>query len=252
MRKIDLVLAGLWLLLLCPLAVRAAEEPTGFLNKTITANGETRSYVLYVPRDYSRAKKWPVILFLHGAGERGDDGLKQSEVGIGSAIRMDPDRFPALVVMPQCKTGKHWADEMADYALNALDETLKHYSVDKNRLYLTGLSMGGYGSWTIATLHPDMFAAVVPICGGGDPEQAAQKLKDEPIWVFHGGADPTAPVEQSHRMVDALKAAGSSVKYTEYPGVGHNSWDRAYSEKDLTDWLFAQTRAETAKTKAAK
>jgi predicted peptidase len=230
------------LLLVCPLVGRAAEEPTGFLNKTVTTNGEARSYVLYVPKDYNSSRKWPVILFLHGSGERGDDGLKQSEVGIGAAIRMGSERFPALVVMPQCKTGKHWADEMADYALNALDQTIKNYNVDKSRLYLTGLSMGGYGSWTIGIQHPDMFAAIVPICGGGDPMPVAQKLKDEPIWVFHGGADPTVPVDQSRNIVAALKAAGSSVKYTEYPGVGHNSWDKAYGEKDLTDWLFAQTR----------
>jgi len=242
MQRISMIQCGLFLLLICPLPGRTAEEPTGFLNKTVATNGEARAYVLYVPKDYTSSKKWPVILFLHGSGERGDDGLKQSEVGIGAAIRMGSERFPALVVMPQCKPDKHWADDMADYALNALDQTIKHYSVDTNRLYLTGLSMGGYGSWTIATQHPDMFAAVVPICGGGDPEQAAQKLKDEPIWVFHGGADPTVPVEQAHRMVEALKAAGSSIKYTEYPGVGHNSWDKAYGEKDLTDWLFAQTR----------
>ena len=161
---------------------------------------------------------------------------------IGAAIRMGSERFPAIVVMPQCKVEKHWADDMADYALSALDQTLKHYSVDKSRLYLTGLSMGGYGSWTIAMQHPDMFAAVVPICGGGTPEAIAQKLKEEPIWVFHGGADPTVPVDQSRNIVAALKAAGSTVKYTEYPGVGHDSWDKAYAEKDLTDWLFAQTK----------
>jgi predicted peptidase len=251
MRKSNLILWGLLLILIRP-TPGYAEEPTGFLNKTVTTHGEARSYVLYVPKDYTRSKAWPVILFLHGAGERGDDGLKQSEVGIGAAIRMGSDRFPALVVMPQCKPDKRWADEMVDYALNALDQTLKHYSVDKNRLYLTGLSLGGFGSWTIATAHPDMFAAVVPICGGGDPEQAAQKLKDEPIWVFHGGADPVVSVDQAHRMVDALKAAGSSIKYTEYPDVGHNSWDKAYAETELTDWLFAQTRDKTAPTKPAK
>ena len=241
MRKTILALVALCLLLTGARPAWARDEPTGFLDKTVKTSAGTYPYVVYVPRDYSKAKKWPVILFLHGAGERGTDGLKQSQVGIGGAIRTDPARFPAIVVMPQCLPEKRWADDMADYALKALDQTLKKYSVDKTRLYLTGLSMGGYGSWWIGTRHPEMFAAIVPICGGGDAKTVAI-LRDEPLWVFHGGDDPVVPVARAQEMVDALKAAGSSVKLTIYPGVGHNSWDRAYGEKELTDWLFAQHR----------
>ena len=220
-----------------------ASTPTGFLDKTMKVGENLCKYVVYVPADFNPKEKLPVILFLHGAGERGADGLKQSEVGIGRAIRFNPERYHALVVIPQCLEGKFWANEMADFALKALDKTIKEYKGDKNRLYLTGLSMGGFGSWGIASQHPDMFAAVVPCCGGGDPEKMASALINLPIWVFHGSSDGVVNVEQSRKMVKAIKDAGSSlIKYTEYEGVDHNCWDRTYGDKEMTDWLFAQTR----------
>lgn len=219
---------------------------TGFINKTVTMDGATYPYVVYVPRDYAPGKKLPVILFLHGAGERGNDGLKQTQVGIGSALRMSSERFPALVVMPQCAAGQFWSDKMAEFALKALDQTVAEYSGDANRLYLTGLSLGGFGSFLIASQHPDKFAAVVPICGGvrgADLKSVAEKLKDVPMWIFHGDADTVVPPVRSREMVEAIKAAGGTkVKYTEYPGIGHNSWDKAYAEKEMTDWLFAQKK----------
>jgi predicted peptidase len=224
---------------------RAADMTTGFLNKTLGVDGTTHKYVVYVPRDYSADKKWPVILFLHGAGERGNDGLKQSDVGIGRALRFFSERYPAVVVMPQCPTGDRWAGKPAEMALKALDQTMKEYSTDADRQYLTGLSMGGYGSWLIASQHPERFAAVVPICGGGQPSEMASKLKELPIWNFHGDRDGAVPVPRSREMVEAIKAAGGTkIKYTEYPGVEHNSWDRAYAEKDLAEWLFAQKRGQ--------
>ncbi len=216
---------------------------TGFINKTLTFEGTTYRYVVYVPWEYTPDKRWPVILFLHGAGERGTDGLKQTEVGIGRAIRLHSERFPALVVMPQCAPDQWWAGKMNEMALKTLEQTLKEYSCDENRLYLTGLSMGGFGSWSIAAEHPDKFAAVVPICGGGDPKQMAPKLKNLPIWVFHGAEDNLVPPERSREMVEAIKSAGNTqIRYTEYEGVGHNSWDKAYEEKELIDWLFSQKR----------
>ncbi len=219
---------------------------TGFINKTVTMDGATYPYVVYVPRDYTPSKKLPVILFLHGAGERGNDGLKQTQVGIGTALRMSSERYPALVVMPQCAAGERWNGKMAEFAVKALDQTVAEYNGDTDRLYLTGLSLGGFGSFLIASQHPDRFAAVVPICGGirvDDLKTIAEKLKDVPLWVFHGDADPVVPVARSREMVEAIKAAGGTqVKYTEYPGVGHNSWDKDYGEKELTDWLFAQKR----------
>jgi len=199
-------------------------------------------------------------LFLHGAGERGDDGLAQTEIGIGRAIRLYSDRFPAVVVMPQCIKDNWWSDAaMEAQALAALDQAGKEFHGDSDRIYLTGLSMGGYGSWSLAEKYPGKWAAAVVICGGivvpkvpGAPEtpitpgvdpyaDAAKKIGSTlPVWVFHGAADPAVPVEESRNMVAALKAIGSDVKYTEYEGVQHNSWDKAYSEPELPIWLFAQ------------
>lgn len=220
----------------------AAPGPTGFLNRTVEAAGKSIPYVLYVPRDYTPDKKWPVILFLHGSGERGTDGLKQSQVGLGGAVRLHPERYPALVVMPQCAPNERWSGDMAALALKAVDQIMAEYSCDPSRQYLTGLSMGGYGSWLIAAQHPTRFAAVVPVCGGGSPDDAS-KLKDTPIWAFHGDADKAVPVARSRQMVEAIKAAGGTlIKYTEYPGVEHNSWDAAYSDKAMAEWLFQQKR----------
>jgi predicted peptidase len=227
---------------LTSLSARAADTPTGFLNRVIEADGKSIPYVVYVPKDFSPEKKWPVILFLHGSGERGTDGLKQSQVGIGTALRLYPERYPAVVVMPQCAPNAGWRGDMNGLALTALDKTIEEVNGDRSRQYLTGLSMGGFGSWSIATADPTRFAAVVPICGGGEPGKASA-LKDLPIWVFHGDADQSVPVQRSRDMVEAIKAAGGTlVKYTELPGVPHNSWDAAYSDKAMAEWLFAQKR----------
>ncbi len=228
-----------------PNAVPSAEEretnvTTGFINKTMTVDGEIRDYVVYLPKGYEPGEPMPVILFLHGAGERGNDGMKQSDVGIGRAIRFWPERFPAIVVMPQCPEGGWW-DRDIHHAETALEETLKAYAVDKDRIYLTGLSMGGYGAWMLAAKHPYRFAAVMPICGGGDPDDA-DKLARTPIWAFHGEDDPVVVPQESRRMVEAVREAGGLVKYTEYPDTGHNSWDAAYSDPEAIAWLFKQHR----------
>ena len=223
---------------------QAAPVATGFLDKTVTVAGTARPYVVYVPRNFTPDRKWPVVLFLHGSGERGTDGLKQSQVGIGTAVRLFPERYPAIVVMPQCLPDARWSGDQATYALQALDETVREYNGDPDRLYLTGLSMGGSGSWTLATQEPERFAAVVSICGRGDIPTITSKLKDTPVWIFVGDQDRPETVQFSRDVVAALKTAGSTrVKYTEYPGVPHNSWDKAYAEKDLADWLFAQKRS---------
>lgn len=238
----SLVLAAASFVAGVPRMAAAEPVPTGFLDRTVSEGEQSIPYVVYVPRNYAPDKKWPVVLFLHGSGERGTDGLKQSQVGIGQAIRMNADRFPGIVVMPQCAPGKGWTGDMEALALKALDRTMAEYSTDPDRQYLTGLSMGGFGSWRIATDYPARFAAVLPICGGGDPKNV-EKLKELPIWVFHGGADPTVPVQRSRDMVQALKDAGSAhIQYTELEGVGHNSWDSAYSNKMAVEWLFSQHR----------
>ncbi len=213
---------------------------TGFLTKSVQIEGETYVYSVYVPLGYDPARAWPLILFLHGVGERGRDGLLQTDVGIAHAIRKYPDRFPCIVVIPQCPETCWWNKAFA-LVDATLARTREAYNVDADRLYLTGLSMGGFGTWAYAGAHPDLFAALVPICGGGKPEDAA-RLAHLPIWAFHGDADSTVSPKMSRRMVEAVRAAGGDARYTEYPGVGHNSWDAAYGDPELLNWLLEQRR----------
>lgn len=238
-----------------------AQTPvTGFVDRQVTVDGGRYGYQVYVPRQYDPATEWPVILFLHGAGERGGDGLIQTAVGLGAAIRRDAARFPAIAVFPQAPAGGSWQGLAADIALAALDATLGELSVDESRVYLTGLSMGGNGSWYLAYHDPDRFAAMVVICGfvsAGDPARyraiapgapadpfaaVAGRVAGVPTWIFHGEADRVVAVEQSRGMAEALEAAGADVRYTEIPGTGHNAWDPAYASASLVDWLFAQRR----------
>ncbi len=240
--------------------VWARQPDTGFLDRMAVVDGVTYQYQVFVPRNWNKKVKWPVILFLHGSGERGTDGVIQTDVGIGTAIRKHVDRFPFVVVMPQCRTNDWWTSlAMEAQALKALDQTMKEFKGDPQRVYLTGLSMGGFGTWGLASEHLGRFAAIVPVCGGirlahgakinnyrdvddsSDPYAGtARKLGKIPVWAFHGDADDRVPVTESRQMVAALKAAGGNVRYTEYPGVKHNSWDNAYGEPELFTWLLAQ------------
>lgn len=241
MQRIGRFILAIWLAgLAC--AAAAQESAARWVQKELAYEGRTYPYTVYLPPGYTASRKWPVILFLHGAGERGNDGMKQNTVGLGPALQRYPERYPAVVVLPQCPTGERWSGAPAEAALRALERTVAEYQGDPDQLYLTGLSMGGFGSWYLAARYPDRFAAVVPICGGGDPA-AAEKLKGLPIWIFHGDADNAVPVARSRDMLAAIWAAGGTrVWYTEYPGVGHNSWDRAYGEPELARWLFEQRR----------
>ena len=215
-------------------------EVTGFLNRTVTMVGEERRYVLYKPWEYDSSTSWPLIVFLHGAGERGDDGLKPSDVGLGRAIRHHAERFPALAVMPQCPEDSWWDKELG--VVDAvMDAALQTCSVDEDRIYLTGLSMGGFGTWWYGAMHPGRFAALLPICGGGRPEEAGE-LARVPIWAVHGADDAVVPPSESRRMVEAVREAGGTVEYTELAGVGHNSWDAAYGDPAIIRWLFEQER----------
>ena len=259
----ELIMVSLMSALMFASAVGPRERETGFLDRTVKVGSVTYHYQVYVPADWSKKKRWPVILFLHGAGERGGDGLIQTEVGIGTAIRRHAERVPAIVVFPQCLKDRWWPEpEMQAQALKALDEAMKEFNGDTSRVYLTGISMGGYGTWAIAANNPSRFAALAPVCGGvrtpprvaipsgtpdadkaSDPYQAiAQKVGSTPVWVFHGGADTVVPVSESQKMVEALKATGGKVRYSEYEGVGHNSWDKAYSEPEFFSWLLSQKR----------
>lgn len=236
----------------------ARKQETGFLDRVVTINAVAYKYQVFVPDNWSPKQKWPVILFLHGAGERSDDGMVQTEVGIGTAIRRNRERFPTIVVMPQCRKGIWWNDPlMADVAMAALAAATNEFHGDSSRTYLTGLSMGGYGTWYLAGKYAGKFAAIVPICGGilepdasrshspddlADYAEASKKIGSKtPVWIFHGGADPVVPVEESRRMNDAMKAQGGEVHYTEYPGVGHDSWVKAYAEPELMTWLLSKT-----------
>jgi predicted peptidase len=222
------------------------KQATGFVNKTFkNADGSTSPYVVFIPKDYDDKKEYPVILFLHGAGETKSDkkGAKMPvEVGIGPAIKKREKEFPFIVVIPQAE-GPGWGASSANAkrALAMLDEVMKAYKIDPKRQILTGLSMGGMGTWSIAMAEPDRFAAIVPICGRGNVKDA-EKIKDLPCWCFHGDADPAVKVEGSRDMIEAIKKAGGMPKYTEYPGVGHNSWDKAYGTDELYKWMLEQKK----------
>jgi len=253
---------SLTLLALLPVSAFARKQETGFLDRAITVSGETYRYQVFVPYNWDRHKKWPVILFLHGAGERGENGLLQTDVGLAHAIREHAGNFPFVVVMPQCPKGKLWTEpEMETQAFAALDRSMKAFDGDSERIYLTGISMGGYGTWDLAAKYPHRFAAYVPICGGiyGPPNfkkievslakdaqvadpyaETARRVGNTPVWIFHGDADDSVPVDESRKMYAALQAAGAKTKYSEYPGVGHNSWDKAYAEPELVPWLLNQ------------
>jgi predicted peptidase len=239
----------------------AQRVETGFLDRTVAVAGHDYRYQVYVPADYATRTEWPVILFLHGAGERGADGLMQTTVGLGPAIRRDARRFPALVVFPQMPADSQWVGTPAEAALAALNRTLEEFHADRDRVYLTGLSMGGHGTWYIAYRHPELFAAVAPVCGwivdspdfpgsvpvvpadSGDPMPAlVRRLAHTPIWIFHGEMDNTVPVAGSREPAAALKAASADVRYTEYLGLNHNAWDATYGSDEFLHWLFAQRR----------
>lgn len=234
---------------------------TGFLDRTVTVSGHEYPYQVYVPATYSDGERWPVVLFLHGAGERGSDGLLQTTVGLGAAIRRNPVRYPAIVVFPQAPPDSLWTGAPADAAMAALEESTSEFSVDPARVYLTGLSMGGNGTWYLAYRYPERFAAVAPVCGwvvglprmpasasvvpseDGPPFDAlARRLSGLPVWIFHGEIDPVVPVAESRKAAAALEEAGADVRYTELLGVEHESWDAAYASPEFSSWLFAQRR----------
>jgi predicted peptidase len=237
LRTLPLCLCGL----LALASMTRADEKTGFLDRVYKdADGKEAKYVLFVPKDYDGKKAYPLILFLHGAGETGTDNQKQVAVGLGKAIKEQADTFPCITVFPQSQK-RTWKADSDDgkRALAILDEVEKDYKVNKKRVYLTGLSMGGFGTWSFAEAYPERWAAIVPICGGGDPK-TAEKIKNIPCWIFHGDADKAVNVEKSREMKKALETAGGKPHYTEFEGVGHNSWDKAYATKELYEWMLKQ------------
>ena len=240
-----------------------SQEPTGFLNRTIEVEGVSHRYQVYVPAEYTRARRWPVILFLHGSGERGRDGILQTSLGLGEGIRRHAERWPAIVVFPQAPPGHRWHGKIAHLALATLDRTLREFKTDPARVYLAGLSAGGNGVWNLAYRTPERFAALVAICGWVQPTPerpeailppdsgppypvVARRIRTLPVWIWHGDADSVVPVEESRRMAEALRAAGSEVSYTELPGVGHESWVQAFDSPELAKWILGRSRSRRA------
>ncbi|MFC0771780.1 carboxylesterase family protein [Terrimonas alba] len=196
-------------------------------------------YLLYLPEQYAAdtATKWPLLIFLHGSGESGADLNKVKVHGPPKLIEQGR-KFPFIVVSPQAPPQTGWRAEVLK---GMLDDLKKKYRVDNDRVYLTGLSMGGYGTWNLAEKYPEEFAAIAPICGGGDAEQV-WKLRHMPVWCFHGAKDDVVPLSASQTMVDALKKYNSDVRFTLYPDVNHNSWEVTYNNDSLYRWLVAQKR----------
>ncbi len=221
-----------------PAGEQGAQTMQRKVTRTYTAN-----YLLYLPPDYDAQPSWPLLIFLHGAGERGDD-LERLKVHGPPRLVAEGRDFPFIVVSPQCPTGKWWNSETI---VALLDEIVEKYHVDESRVYLTGLSMGGFGTWRVACDYPERFAAIAPICGGGDPIVARRALRQMPIWVFHGAKDPTVPLQRSQEMVDALKRVGADVKFTVYPEAQHDSWTETYNNSELYTWLLSHRKEPQAR-----
>jgi len=252
-------LLGVFLVLACLLRAPhfAAARATGFLDRTVTLAGEAYRYQVYVPRGASPRDHLPIMLALHGSGERGSDGILQTEVGLANAVRRDPGRWRAIIVFPQARPDSSWQDRSANMALAALAREERAFQTDPRRVYLTGLSLGGNGAWYLAYHHPERFAAIVPVCGfvsahdvipaivphAADPYRAvAERIARIPVWIIHGGDDPVVSVDEARRMAAALKAVGAQVYYAELSGVGHASWVPGYADPALATWLFEQHR----------
>jgi len=264
--KVRRVLFTFALLILAAPNLVAQKVETGFLNRSVFVNRSEYRYQVYIPREFTRSRSWPVIVALHGGGDYGSDGIRQTTFGLARAIRLHAERFPAIVIFPQSHADgtPGWQLEGGRAALAALDKSMKEFKGDPSRVYLTGLSAGGNGSWYLASQHPDRFAALVVVCGfisefkghtsgvqypalapasAPDPQTfIARRVSTLPIWIFHGDADQSVSVEESRKMNAALKKIGANVQYTELPGVDHNAWDPAYERDDLVEWMLKQRR----------
>lgn len=197
------------------------------------------NYRLYVPPGYD-GSPCPSILFLHGRGESGSDNVRQTETGLGAAIRQAPEKWPFLVVMPQKLDPEILWPAYASHLDAVLQDVESAFTVDGQRCYLTGLSQGGNGTFALAAHLRWRFAAVAPVCGWADPMQVAWDLRATPTWIFHGDADPVIPASASRAIADFMpRHGGGQPKMTIYPGVDHNSWDRAYQEEKLAEWFLS-------------
>lgn len=226
--------------------------------KEFKAKNDILPYRFYQPKqDIMHIKCMPLVIFLHGAGERGNDNKKQL-IHIAQIFTNSENQknFPAYVIAPQCAENYKWTevdwnlqkhdmpDTISDYAgmtMELVDWLINNLPIDTNRIYITGLSMGGFGTWDLISRYPDKFAAAAPVCGGADLKQA-HKLTKIPIWAFHGAKDKVVTVKRTRDMIEAIKKKGGNPKYTEYPNLGHFSWEAAYNDKDFLKWMFSQSK----------
>jgi len=246
MRQLFALLAAALLLAGCKSTMPREGQTEQKFKKRVTRE-LSANYLLYLPPEYNADanKPWPLMLFLHGAGERGTNLSAVAVHGPPKLVKQKRD-FPFIIVSPQCPAGERWSNETL---LALLEDVTRKFKVDTNRIYLTGLSMGGYGTWSLGIAEPTRFAAIAPICGGGETipiliaaTRKKEQLKKLPVWVFHGAKDPTVKLEESERMVNALKRIGSeNVELTVYPEATHDSWTETYNNPKLYDWFLSHS-----------
>lgn len=217
------------------------------ISKKVQTEAGSFDYQVYLPHGIEKKNDLPVIVFLHGIRERGSGGFVPTEGALGKFLRQYLKQVPAIVLLPQCRPGKYWSDPAMDkMVMQALAQTIEEFKADSQRISLIGVSMGGYGVWHFAAQYPEKFAALVSICGGssimnGDRfTPIAEKMGRTPAWLFHGAEDSIVPVTESRSLVKAIEAHHGNVKYSEFPGVGHNVWLNALGDSSLLPWILDQ------------
>lgn len=258
MKKILILIIGLMMATL----VASAQTMRFNVEQYVNENGDTLNYRISYP-DFSESESYPLVIFLHGGGERGNDNRSQLKWGVQNFVTDEAlKRYKAIVLAPQSPSDARWSNfegqfdnreeplRLADtpskplqMTMEVVDQIIENFSVDTRRIYITGMSMGGFGTWDAIARWPERFAAAVPVCGGGDPTTAEQ-IADIPIWATHGADDPTVSPEMSREMINALRKEGAKPGYTEYPGVGHFSWLQTYTDENVMAWLFSQRKGE--------
>lgn len=217
-----------------------SEGPALAWRSADTERGPVR-YAVLLPAGYSHARTWPAILFLHGKGECGTDGVRPTHVGLVPAALANPDRWPFVIIIPQKPTQESaWIDHEA-MVMAVLDDAGRELPIDAARIYLSGLSQGGAGTWDLAASHPELFAAIAPVCGYGDPASLAPALRAMPIWAFHGEKDDIVAPERTRAIIAAIERAGGTPSATYFPDANHNSWDAAYATPELPRWLLGHS-----------
>ncbi len=237
----------------------ASMDTQNYFTKKVFTNSKNQKllYNILIPDKSCKKEQYPLVLFLHGAGERGSDN--ETPILHIKNLFLDKENkknFPAFVIAPQCPKDQRWVEvswklkkhtqpmqvsKPLGLTMELIKSLIEKYPIDTNRIYITGLSMGGFGTWDAISRYPDYFAAAIPICGGGD-ENNASKIVNTPIWAFHGDNDKAVNVSRTRNMINAMKQQGGNPKYTEYKGVGHLSWVNAYKEPDILKWLFSKHR----------